>query len=323
MIDIDTIKRVHPVFNEAEQLTTLTRKTADEWHGPCPKCGGNDRFVVNTKINGWFCRQCFSDHQWNDVIDLLIWHYNTDWHGALNRLGQPTPEQEQTASRNAIQIEAQLEAKIKEAREAIAELRRGNRWQQYHSNLTDEYLQLWAQRGLDENAVDLFNLGCNPGFYAGASLTIPIFPPSGELLNIRHRVINPTNGAKYLPERAGLGAHLFYSLPGLDMTSTAWLVEGEIKAMVTYTQLPQDIQVLGMPGMTPRPGMLDAFQNSKRVFFVPDPDAQPKACRRIVDEIGRDKVRVIDLPDKIDDLIVAGLLDGSDLLRLTRTARAV
>ena len=323
MIDVDTIKAVHPVYDEAAHLTTLTRKTADEWHGPCPKCGGKDRFTVNTTINGWFCRECFIDHQWNDVIDLMMWYYDTDWHGAIQRLGEPTPDDQHRKESNAKRLEIALEAKIAEAQEALADIRRGNRWQDYRNNLNDDYMAEWLRRGLNEHYVDLYNLGCAPGFYAGASLTIPVFDPDGSLLNIRHRILNPTNGAKYLPERKGLPSALYYALPALSIPDTVWLVEGEIKAMVTYSQLPQDMQVLGMPGMTPRPGLLDALYNSKRVFFVPDPDAQPKACHKIVDEIGRAKVRVIDLPDKIDDLINAKLLDGGDLLRLTRTARAV
>ena len=28
--------------------------------GPCPKCGGVDRFSINTKKNLWNCRQCDS-----------------------------------------------------------------------------------------------------------------------------------------------------------------------------------------------------------------------------------------------------------------------
>lgn len=323
MTDIETIKAVHPVFEEASKLTTLKRKTADEWDGPCPKCGGKDRFTVNTTVNGWFCRQCFVDHAWNDVIDLMMWYYDTDWRGAFARLGEPSPDDMQKRAERAKQVEAELEAKIAEAQEALADIRRGNRWQDYRNNLNDFFMLEWARRGLDEEAVDLFNLGAAPNFWGGASLTIPVFSPTGDLVNIRHRVLNPKDGAKYLPERAGLPAALYFALPALGVPDTLLLVEGEIKAMVTYRHLPQDVQAIGMPGMTPRPGMLDALRNAGRVFFVPDPDAQPKACRKIVDEIGRAKVRVIDLPGKIDDLIVSGLLTGNDLTGLMRTARAV
>ena len=36
--------------------------------GPCPKCGGNDRFSINTKKGVWNCRQCGVG---GDVIKLV------------------------------------------------------------------------------------------------------------------------------------------------------------------------------------------------------------------------------------------------------------
>ena len=38
--------------------TPLTRVSPDEWHGPCPKCGGTDRFIVWPKDGRYWCRQC-------------------------------------------------------------------------------------------------------------------------------------------------------------------------------------------------------------------------------------------------------------------------
>ena len=36
--------------------------------GPCPKCGGEDRFSINTKKGVWNCRQCGVG---GDVIKLV------------------------------------------------------------------------------------------------------------------------------------------------------------------------------------------------------------------------------------------------------------
>jgi Toprim domain/CHC2 zinc finger len=38
----------------------LKRATAVEWAGPCPVCGGRDRFGVNTKKRLWNCRGCIA-----------------------------------------------------------------------------------------------------------------------------------------------------------------------------------------------------------------------------------------------------------------------
>ena len=56
--------------------TTLRRVSSSgggEWAGPCPFCGGRDRFRIQPhRPDGgrWFCRQC-SDNHWQDAIDYL------------------------------------------------------------------------------------------------------------------------------------------------------------------------------------------------------------------------------------------------------------
>lgn len=39
-------------------IPALRQKTAKEWAGPCPECGGSDRFVIWTDRNAWYCRGC-------------------------------------------------------------------------------------------------------------------------------------------------------------------------------------------------------------------------------------------------------------------------
>ena len=51
--------------------TQLSAKAHDEYHGPCPKCGGTDRLTVNTADGWWFCRQCQPKH--GDAAGYLMW----------------------------------------------------------------------------------------------------------------------------------------------------------------------------------------------------------------------------------------------------------
>lgn len=48
----------------------LKKNGPHELTGPCPRCGGVDRFNVNTKKGAWFCRQC--DAKGGDGIGLLM-----------------------------------------------------------------------------------------------------------------------------------------------------------------------------------------------------------------------------------------------------------
>jgi hypothetical protein len=40
------------------RISGLKRKTASEWAGPCPECGGTDRFLVWPNKGVWYCRGC-------------------------------------------------------------------------------------------------------------------------------------------------------------------------------------------------------------------------------------------------------------------------
>jgi len=65
----DDLKRYLPVITEL--ITELpVKKTADELGGPCPKCGGDDRFSVWPSKGNFYCRQC----EWKgDAITFLQW----------------------------------------------------------------------------------------------------------------------------------------------------------------------------------------------------------------------------------------------------------
>ena len=56
--------------------------------GPCPKCGGDDRFSINTAKQVFNCRQCGGR---GDVIDLVRWLDGVDFIEACTTLAGPSP----------------------------------------------------------------------------------------------------------------------------------------------------------------------------------------------------------------------------------------
>ena len=57
--------------------------------GPCPKCGGEDRFAINTKKGVWHCRGC---DKGGDVIELVEHLDGVDFIHAVETLaGEPPP----------------------------------------------------------------------------------------------------------------------------------------------------------------------------------------------------------------------------------------
>jgi len=74
MIDVKALKAQVNLLALAEQSTTLRRVASSnggEWAGPCPFCGGRDRFHVQPYNPGggmWLCRGC-SEGKWKDAIE--------------------------------------------------------------------------------------------------------------------------------------------------------------------------------------------------------------------------------------------------------------
>ena len=68
------------------RLVKLAKKK-NYYVGPCPMCGGRDRFTINTAERDlWICRQC-GDGKYHSPIDFLMQYHNIDFKQALDRLG--------------------------------------------------------------------------------------------------------------------------------------------------------------------------------------------------------------------------------------------
>jgi len=95
MLAVDQwIQRAREASIEAEiaRRGIQLRKSGNERIGPCPKCGGTDRFSINVKENVWNCRHCKPEDISGDVIGFVEWIENCDFEQAVERLTQePKP----------------------------------------------------------------------------------------------------------------------------------------------------------------------------------------------------------------------------------------
>lgn len=66
-----------------DAVPSLKSKTANELAGPCPWCGGTDRFVVFLDSSRFMCRQCTP--KGGDVIDFYCKHEGADIKGLAAR----------------------------------------------------------------------------------------------------------------------------------------------------------------------------------------------------------------------------------------------
>jgi len=73
------------IMRVLERLGLNYKKVAThELAGPCPACGGNDRFRINPSKGTFFCRQC--DAKGGGAIDLMRLARSCDFRGAVGEL---------------------------------------------------------------------------------------------------------------------------------------------------------------------------------------------------------------------------------------------
>jgi phage/plasmid primase-like uncharacterized protein len=82
-IDTSSVKQSIDLRELAARYVELRRASGDkELCGPCPKCGGNDRFHCGT--DWFFCRQCHPKR--GDAIEFTIWKDGLDFKSAVATL---------------------------------------------------------------------------------------------------------------------------------------------------------------------------------------------------------------------------------------------
>jgi hypothetical protein len=87
----DWIERAKSITIESEIARRGIKLAGkNERSGPCPVCGGSDRFSINIKKQAFNCRGC---RKGGSVIDLVMMLDNLDFHGACEKLsGEPPPK---------------------------------------------------------------------------------------------------------------------------------------------------------------------------------------------------------------------------------------
>lgn len=123
--------------------------------GPCPKCGGRDRFSIHTTMNKWNCRQCGKGG--NDSISLIQHMFDIDFKqavGWLSNQDQPTPVSEEELRRRR---EAARAERIRQ--ESVA--------QSLRERAMRDAMEIWRRRepvrgSMVEAYYELRNLRCSP-----------------------------------------------------------------------------------------------------------------------------------------------------------------
>lgn len=312
-----------PLFAQyGAQVAHIQRHSATEWSSTCPACKGDIhedgslpdrcRWFTTGKAVGW-CRRC----------GKLFWPDQAPDYKP------PTPAELEYWRQERVKAEQERK---RSAERAIENLRSGRIWEQYHRALNAEGRDYWRERGIPDSLQNYWKLGWVDEYmlqyagndYMGQSATIPIFGRDWKPLNVKHRLLHlPDNIGKYRYELRGQQQPLYLTNPDLPLDGVIYVIEGEIKAMVTWLTLAnRDARVVGLPGCTPNADILAQLALAERVILVMDPGAEDAALK-VAQVIGIKKCRVLIPPMKIDDAILALKPGKQELERLLATAAPI
>lgn len=306
----------------AGKVSHVQKWSAVEWSSTCPQCGGAvhkggewpDRFRMFTNANGknkvfGWCRNCsycfFPDN-------------NTPLSGAELEAWRKT------------QIEAE-ERRKREAEEALRLLRSQKMWDTFYLaknewakevirswGITDEWADYW-KLGLIRELEVFTKEGEETVKYFSPAISIPVWDHTANISNIQARLLNPRSAKdRYRPFYRGVGIGNFFAFRG-EKYSRVLVTEGFKKAMVCAQYLQGKMQVVGVPNKTPSQFSLAALDEFEVVNVCLDPDARKDgSLSRLLDDIGRERARVVLLPGKVDDMIVDNNLDILDALKYAK-----
>lgn len=277
----------------------------DLWYCYSGDCGGGDAISFIQKWQGLDFKNACAFLGGDVVSDPVAMERS-----AQERLEKAKAEHEAAAMR--------VEARRKELQVAQKHL-------YYHDNMQEWAVDAWIGRGLDEGLQSFFTLGACEAFDIGGyntpTLTIPIFDTENNLLNIKHRLMKPIKpNDKYRPETSGLGTFppmLCVPMMGYDGERIV-VVEGEIKAMVTWAHINADYQVIGVAGKS-HFSKLAGQLAGKRVIVIPDPGGEKEAWE-LAKAIGASWLQV---PEKIDDYLLETGMDNNSFYSLLKQARKI
>lgn len=340
MIDIAGIKSRVDLVTLVELAGGQPDKNGTGWRCACPIHHGDNPtgFRIYNQENGlrW---KCFSGKcGGGDSIAFVMAWQGIEFGAACKYLsgenGIDTESMVRIAEQRAEWLVEKLQDDILQAQEAIRQLQEARRWVAYQDELKNDEgaIRLWMAAGIPREWQYIWQVGYSADYRYwdsklkqeahSPSMTIPMFSAGWKCGNIRHRLLQPINPVdKYRPEYSGIPAEPFVSDPDMALGQGSELIicEGEKKAMVTYLTLDRPgVQVIGIPGKTYR-GVEKYGADVEQVYICLDPDAQHEA--NIMAGLFGDRARVIDLPYKIDDLVVQYGMDKFDIQNLLRTAR--
>ena len=252
-------------INQTVELLPLVgselRKAGAYFVGPCPMCGGEDRFTVMHTSGGdrWHCRQC-GDGKYHGVIDFIMARDRVSFLDACKALGGEKLYQVQkntTKIQPAPKVQPiQVPDDAAQARMIAAMTAAGDALFTPDGQQAQDYLR---SRGLALGTWYAWHIGYNAKTYDTATekkrpaIWLPWYYIDAQRESIT------TIKYRFIDELAKDNKHRFNSMSGGKITGHLYglwdaqptdkvllLVEGELNALSLWQQRPRDVTVLSI-----------------------------------------------------------------------------
>ncbi len=340
--DLDEIKDVVDLLDLIGSDTALRRVTVGggAYAGPCPWCGGTDRFVVRPQGRAseapcWWCRQCTGEKP-QSCLDYVMRRDGLDLSAAASYLAgmyhlEPIEDPRDIAAAKRDRERAREEARRLEAIERRARSAQSLQDPEHGpydgdaqgAALMSEPLALadLAARGIELDVAMAYQLGATRRFVAGSrvpALSIP-WRAGGETVAVQYRFLEAVKGRyQWHP---GTAAELWNADELTRRRDSAVLVvEGALKALTVISAGIDSVVAVSNKQGAPRvvgenQAALAAYE---RVYILLDPDARAEARTAA---LTIPNSRIVELPEKVDDWLVRLGMDVEPLLCALRYAR--
>lgn len=309
---------------------------ANEWHGPCPKCGSAghdsstgppDRFHMHVAEGKWGprgkCRKCLH-FEWADG--------NNSKPPSAAKIKEMELQREEIEEAEAVALQNRLD------RFMASKL-----WEFYHNEMTDRDRWLWEKAGIPNDYQNLWSLGYMKHYpskqFNSSALTIPHFDVGGDPSNLQYRLLQPPMPNDKYRYHQGLKHPLWLAEPDKNLTGICILCEGMKKGALVFIKFivepnNQQYRVVSLPSKAPAKSLYPRLSEFEKIYLVMDPDAHHfsrdnkgkvvlPSIYNMVENIEGPSVNVVTLPHKADDFFTMYGGNDRDFMQFLNHSREV
>jgi hypothetical protein len=298
-IDTAQLKANADLIELAGRYTELRKVSPKEYHGPCPWCGGDDRFRVTADF--FACRQCGRK---GDAIEFVMQQQNVDFKEAVSLLAGNIP-MNTSEKRKPISKPVESAYEWDEPKHKQAVIASHVNLMAASTGYARQCMAYLQGRGIEPATVQTFGVGYTsfqlPNTWNGKefvypkqlAISLPWFNHDGALVAVKHRFIEPhtytdKDGKKRTETKTSRGAALgntfgWQALRGADVLIVC---EGELNALSLWQAGRGAVDVLstGSEATTKKlpPVVVDlAAKYKHRIVWADKKDIADKAAAQI------------------------------------------